>query len=70
MKCIYCKGEMVRGECPIHIDRKGYHFTFDSVPAWICKQCGEAYFEPKQVEAVQEILHVLDEKTKAFKEAA
>jgi YgiT-type zinc finger domain-containing protein len=67
---MYCQGEMVKGKSPFHIDRKGYHFTFDEVPAWVCQQCGEAYFEPAQVEAIQELLVLLDEKTKKLAKAA
>ena len=63
MKCIHCKGKMVRGTVPFHVDRKGYHLTFDTMPAWVCSQCGEPYFEKKEVDAIQDALHVLDEQT-------
>lgn len=63
MECLHCKGKMERGIAPFHIDRKGYHLTFDAIPAWICTQCGEAYFEENEVEAIQNVLKTLDEKT-------
>lgn len=63
MKCIHCKGEMERKTAPFQIDRKGYHLLFDAIPAWVCTQCGEAYFEETEVEAIQEVLKKLDEET-------
>lgn len=57
MKCIHCQGEMVRKTAPFHIDRKGYHLLLDAIPAWVCNQCGEAYFEEAEVTAIQEVLH-------------
>jgi YgiT-type zinc finger domain-containing protein len=63
MKCLYCQGEMERGTAPFHIDRKGYHLILDSVPAWVCTQCGEAYFEEAEVEAIQQVIRALDKRT-------
>ena len=53
MKCMHCRGEMKPGTTPFHIDRKGCHVTLDEVPAWVCEQCGESYFEEKEVTAMQ-----------------
>lgn len=64
MKCMHCKGNMERKTAPFHIDRKGYHLIFDSVPAWVCTQCGEVYFEEKEVTSIQESLTTLDKQTK------
>ncbi len=47
----------------IHIDRKGYHLTMDRIPAWVCTQCGEAYFDEAEVEAIQEALGALDQQS-------
>ena len=63
MKCIHCKGEMERKTAPFQVDRKGYHLMFDAIPAWVCSQCGEAYFEEAEVEAIQEMLKTVDERT-------
>ena len=60
MKCIHCKGTMKKGSSPFHIDRDGYHLSFDCVPAWICTQCGEAYFEENEVEAIQDVISNID----------
>ncbi len=63
MKCLYCQGEMERGTAPFHADRKGYHLMLDAVPAWVCSQCGEVYFEEAEVDAIQDVMRSLDETT-------
>ena len=60
MNCIWCRGRMQRSKAPIHVDRNGFHLRFDTVPAWVCGQCGEAYFEEREVEAVQRAIKGLD----------
>ena len=66
MKCMYCQGEMTRGVTHFHVDRKGCHLTLDAVPAWVCRQCGEAYFEGGEIEVIQSLVELLDEKTFPF----
>ena len=60
MKCIHCQGKMKKGAAPFHIDRRGYHLVLDAIPAWICTQCGEVYFEEREVEAIQRVIRSLD----------
>jgi len=64
MKCIHCQGEMKKGTAPVHIDRKGCHLMLDEVSAWVCQQCGEAYFEEKEVDAIQQLISSVDKKTR------
>ena len=64
MKCIYCQGKMKRGKAPFHIDRNGYHLLLDAVPAWVCVQCGEVYFEEAEVEAIQKVIRSIDKEAK------
>ncbi len=54
---------MKRATAPFHIDRKGYHLMLDAIPAWVCTQCGEAYFDEAEVEAIQQIIRTVDERT-------
>ena len=63
MECMYCKGKMERGVAPFHIDRKGYHLVFDEVPAFICQQCGEVYFDEPQVDSIQKAVLAVDAQT-------
>lgn len=60
---MYCKGTMEYKTAPFQIDRKGYHLVLDAVPAWVCSQCGEAYFENTEVDTIQDVLRTLDERT-------
>jgi YgiT-type zinc finger domain-containing protein len=52
---------MERATAPFHVDRQGVHLTLDGVPAWVCKQCGEAFFEQAEVDSIQAILRAVDE---------
>ena len=67
MKCMHCHGEMTQGTAPLHIDRKGCHLVLDSVPAWICDQCGESYFEEREVDTIQELIQTIDAKTEELR---
>jgi YgiT-type zinc finger domain-containing protein len=69
MKCLYCHGQMQRGTTPVHIDRRGCHLILDCVPAWICEQCGEAYFEEREVEAIQGLVQAIEPKARALAES-
>jgi len=70
MKCIYCQGEMKRATAPFHIDRGGYHLQLDAIPAWVCSQCGESYFEEKEVETIQDLITSVDNRIPGFAKSA
>ena len=61
MNCIHCHGQMKRSKALFHVDRNDYHLVFDTVPAWVCDQCGEAYFEEREVDALQSAIKGLDQ---------
>ncbi len=58
---MHCRGKMNKNVAPFHLDRKGYHLTFDEIPAWLCNQCGEVYFEETEVDTIQNILRAIEE---------
>jgi len=62
MKCIHCQAIMKQGTAPLHIDKQGCHVTLDNIPAWVCEQCGEAYFEERQVDAIQDLIRTVEQK--------
>ncbi|MFW5692726.1 MAG: type II toxin-antitoxin system MqsA family antitoxin [Thermoguttaceae bacterium] len=66
MKCIHCQGEMKRGTAPLHIDRKGCHVMLEAVPAWVCTQCGEPYFDEEEVDAIEDLVESIEQKTEAL----
>ncbi|MBI4490355.1 MAG: YgiT-type zinc finger protein [Deltaproteobacteria bacterium] len=70
MECIHCKGPMEKGAAPFTVDRKGYLVHWEAVPAWVCGQCGEAYFESREVDLIQKALAVLDRESAAFMASA
>ena len=70
MKCIHCRGDMTSATAPFHVDRHGYHLLLDHVPAWVCRQCGEAYFEGREVEAIQDAIKALDRQARRLAAAA
>ena len=70
MKCLHCQGKMERAAAPFHIDRKGIHLSLDSVPAWVCKQCGEPFFEETEVNSIQAILRTIDEQALKLAQSA
>jgi YgiT-type zinc finger domain-containing protein len=70
MKCMYCQGEMKKGTAPFHIDREGVHVSLDKIPAWVCSQCGESYFEESEVDAMQALIKAIEEQTQKFAKTA
>ena len=63
MECLCYKAQMLRGTAPFTIDRNGYRMSWDSIPAWVCNQCGEVLFEAREVDSIQEVLVGLDRET-------
>jgi YgiT-type zinc finger domain-containing protein len=57
---------MTKGTTPFHVDRKGCHVLLDSVSAWVCQQCGEAYFEENEVDAIQDLIQSVEQKADAL----
>jgi YgiT-type zinc finger domain-containing protein len=70
MKCLLCKGEMEKTMVTYTVDRKGYHLFIKEIPAYICSQCGEKYFEEKEVDAIQDMIKSLEEKLQSILVAA
>ncbi|MBA7536743.1 hypothetical protein ES705_29007 [subsurface metagenome] len=67
MRCLLCKGEMEKTMVAYTVDRKGYHLFIEKIPAYVCSQCGERYYEEKEVAAIQNMLKVFEEKLKEVK---
>jgi YgiT-type zinc finger domain-containing protein len=60
MECLYCKGELVRKKVSYAATRKGYHLIIDDVPAWVCEQCGEEFFDDETVDTIQDMLREVE----------
>ena len=63
MECFHCRGQMIKGSAPFSADRDGYHISWESVPAWVCTQCGEALFEENEINHIQKALQKVDFET-------
>ena len=70
MKCMYCQAEMKNATAPFHIDRRGVHVSLDEVPAWVCPQCGESYFEEQEVDSMQALVRAVEEQTQKVAKTA
>lgn len=66
MECLQCGGTLERRAVPFTLDRRGYHMSWDAVPAWVCTQCGEPLFDAREVDLMQEALVALDRQTAAL----
>ena len=38
----------------------------DSIPAWVCEQCGETYLEEKEVDAIEDLIRSVEQKAEAL----
>jgi YgiT-type zinc finger domain-containing protein len=65
---MFCKGDMRKATAPVHIDRNNVHIQLDRVPAWVCIQCGEPYFEEEEVNAIQTLIQTVDQQTEKLME--
>ncbi len=61
---------MKKSAAPFHIDCEGCHLSLDAVPAWVCGQCGEPYFDESAVRTIQRLLSQLDKQTASLASAA
>lgn len=69
MKCHLCGGKMKRGRTTYTFNKRGYHLVLDDIPAWICAQCGEPYFEGEEIDAIQDVLKGLEVQISKMREA-
>ena len=53
---------MEKGKNIFALNRSGYHLLIHDMPAWICGQCKEVYFEENAVDSIQEIIKKVESK--------
>ena len=63
MDCHMCGGKLEKRTAPFSVDRKGYHVHWESLPAWVCNQCGESYFEGEVIDWIKKNTLSLDPET-------
>jgi hypothetical protein len=42
----------------------------ESIPAWVCQQCGEVYFDEPEVDSIQGLMRAIEDRTKKLTVAA
>jgi YgiT-type zinc finger domain-containing protein len=52
------------------VDRKGYHLYVEDIPAYVCSQCGERFFDEKEVISIQEMIQVFESKLEEVRKVA
>jgi YgiT-type zinc finger domain-containing protein len=51
--CSFCGGELEKQLVQHEYRWEGSLFVFEDVPALVCRQCGEKYFDAKVVKAME-----------------
>jgi len=64
MKCLSCRGILKKGHTSFRVERKGFQLFFESIPAWVCSQCGEALLEEFAVKTIQDATEAFEKKTR------
>jgi YgiT-type zinc finger domain-containing protein len=54
--CAVCGGELRHTTTTYTQEYEGQLIVVENVPAWVCDQCGETYFDPDVVERVQALI--------------
>ncbi len=70
MKCMMCRGEMEPRAVAYAVDRKGYHLYIEDIPAYVCSQCGERFFDEKEVVSIQEMIQIFEAKLAEVRKVA
>jgi YgiT-type zinc finger domain-containing protein len=53
MSCSFCDGELEERNVQYEYRWEGKLFVFEDVPARVCRQCGEKYFDATVVKAME-----------------
>ena len=61
MKCFVCKGELQEKNVNYFVDLDNTIIIIKEVPAKVCSQCGEKYFEDEISENIEKIVEQLKE---------
>lgn len=55
-ECSVCHGKLKRTVTVYTQQYQGQFIIIENVPAWVCEPCGETYYEPQIVEAIQALI--------------
>ena len=54
-KCLHCKGPVEQRRIEHVHNWKGHLYMFRNVPAEVCIQCGEVFFAPQSLKAMDDV---------------
>ncbi len=54
--CGVCQAELTRQLTNYTQLYQGRMIVVENVPAWVCEQCGEVYFDPDVVDRIQRLI--------------
>lgn len=55
--CTFCGGEVEEKKIEYDYRRQGHLLIISNVPAGVCCQCGEKYFQPDVLKRMDEVYH-------------
>ena len=55
-QCSFCSGELQDRLVKHEYRWEGKLFVFEDVPAQVCRQCGEKYFDARVVKAMEKVV--------------
>ena len=59
MDCFMCKGELIEKKVNYMVDLENTIIIIKDVPAKVCVQCGEQYFDDRTSENIESIVNKL-----------
>ena len=55
--CSFCGGGVEEKKIEYDYRRQGHLLVISNVPAGVCRQCGEKYFQPDVLKKMDEVYH-------------
>lgn len=55
-KCSFCKGKLVKGKTEFVVRVNEEMLVIKDISAFVCSECGEAYYSPEDSEKIYEIM--------------
>ena len=59
MSCFICRGELIEKKVNYLVDLENSIIIIKEVPAKVCKQCGEQFFDDETSENIEKIVNQL-----------
>ena len=61
--CSFCKGKLVKGKTEFVVRVENEVLAIKDVSAYICEECGEAYYTPEISEKIDRIMKIFHNST-------